>query len=276
MSKQNPFDQKKKAILAEINSLEPDLSPKGTIDQLCLPIMHLINSHKDMITTSSCSGRISVFVEGAKLINKKDVKSGGKGLGGRWLFVTHEQDEVLNWLNNISETEQIRFQSVDDNTNEFDNSVRYILYKYEPFILHVKCRDFQMASKLFNVAMSCGFRESGIGSNNIVAIRINIKLDIPIGFLDEKDNNMLTFFVSKQYINNVLNKLTISKFIENKKKMDELYATIDKEIISKPLDSKFNSQSEIKETKEERRERKRREGLERQRQLKNKMSPNNM
>ena len=276
MSKQNPFDQKKKAILAEINSLEPDLSPKGTIDQLCLPIMHLINSHKDMITTSSCSGRISVFVEGAKLINKKDVKSGGKGLGGRWLFVTHEQDEVLNWLNNISETEQIPFQSVDDNTNEFDNSVRYILYKYEPFILHVKCRDFQMASKLFNVAMSCGFRESGIGSNNIVAIRINIKLDIPIGFLDEKDNNMLTFFVSKQYINNVLNKLTISKFIENKKKMDELYATIDKEIISKPLDSKFNSQSEIKETKEERRERKRREGLERQRQLKNKMSPNNV
>ena len=276
MSKQNPFDQKKKAILAEINSLEPDLSPKGTIDQLCLPIMHLINSHKDMITTSSCSGRISVFVEGAKLINKKDVKSGGKGLGGRWLFVTHEQDEVLNWLNNISETEQIRFQSVDNNTNEFDNSVRYILYKYEPFILHVKCRDFQMASKLFNVAMSCGFRESGIGSNNIVAIRINIKLDIPIGFLDEKDNNMLTFFVSKQYINNVLNKLTISKFIENKKKMDELYAAIDKEIISKPLDSNFNSQSEIKETKEERRERKRREGLERQRQLKNKMSPNNV
>lgn len=276
MSKQNPFDQKKKAILAEINSLEPDLSPKGTIDQLCLPIMHLINSHKDMITTSSCSGRISVFVEGAKLINKKDVKSGGKGLGGRWLFVTHEQDEVLNWLNNISETEQIRFQSVDDNTNEFDNSVRYILYKYEPFILHVKCRDFQMASKLFNVAMSCGFRESGIGSNNIVAIRINIKLDIPIGFLDEKDNNMVTFFVSKQYINNVLNKLTISKFIENKKKMDELYAAIDKEIISKPLDSNFNSQSEIKETKEERRERKRREGLERQRQLKNKMSPNNV
>lgn len=276
MSKQNPFDQKKKAILAEINSLEPDLSPKGTIDQLCLPIMHLINSHKDMITTSSCSGRISVFVEGAKLINKKDVKSGGKGLGGRWLFVTHEQDEVLNWLNNISETEQIRFQSVDNNTNEFDNSVRYILYKYEPFILHVKCRDFQMASKLFNVAMSCGFRESGIGSNNIVAIRINIKLDIPIGFLDEKDNNMVTFFVSKQYINNVLNKLTISKFIENKKKMDELYAAIDKEIISKPLDSNFNSQSEIKETKEERRERKRREGLERQRQLKNKMSPNNV
>ncbi|KAK5782436.1 hypothetical protein RI543_000373 [Arxiozyma heterogenica] len=270
MSKQNPFDQKKKAILEEINSLEPDLSPKGTIDQLCLPIMHLINSHKDMVTTSSCSGRISVFVEGEKLINREEAKSGGKGLGGRWLFVTHEQDKVLNWLDKISDTEQIQFLPADDTTNEFDNSVRYVLYKYEPFILHVKCRDFQMASKLLNVAMSCGFRESGIGSNNIVAIRINIKLDVPIGFINTKNNNTLTFFVSKQYINNILNKLTLSKFIENKKKMNELYATIDKEIISS-----LNVQSESKETKEERRERKRREGLERQRQLRNKMSDKN-
>lgn len=272
MSKQNPFDQKKKAILEQINSLEPDLSPKGTIDQLCLPIINLINSHKDMVTTSSCSGRISVFVEGAKLINKEEAKSGGKGLGGRWLFVSHEQSEVLDWLNNILNIEQIQFQLVDDTNYEFDNSVRYILYKYEPFILHVKCRDFQTASKLFNVAMSCGFRESGIGSNNIVAIRINIKLDVPIGFLDEKKNNLLTFFVSKQYINDVLNKLTLSKFVENKRKMDELYIKIDKEIISTPLDSNSNTKLELKETKQQRRERKRKEGLERQRQLKTKSS----
>lgn len=267
MSKQNPFDQKKRAILEEISSLEPDLSPKGSIDQLCLPIMDLINSHQDMVTTSSCSGRISVFVEGKKVLSAEETKAGGKGLGGRWLYVSHEQNKILNWLDTLT-NDEIKFENTDSN-DHIDNSIRYILYKYEPFILHVKCRDFKSASKLFNVAMSCGFRESGIGSNNIVAIRINIKLDVPIGFLDASDNDTLTFFVPKCYIN-VLDKLTLSKFIENKKKMDELYSKIDKEIISVPDLANLSIDSEVTETKEERRERKRKEGLERQRQLQQK------
>lgn len=267
MSKQNPFDQKKNAILEGINSLEPDLSPKGSIDHLCLPIMDLINSHKDMVTTSSCSGRISVFVEGTKSVSDDETKTGGKGLGGRWLYVSHEQDKVLNWIDTLREDE-IEFESVEDTGDEFDNSIRYILYKYEPFILHVKCRDIKSASKLFNVAMSCGFRESGIGSNNTVAIRINIKLDVPVCLLDEKNKDRLIFFVSKRYIS-ILDKLTVSKFIENKKKMDELYNKIDKEIISVPLEDESTKNQEVKETKEERRERKRKEGLERQRKLQN-------
>lgn len=265
MSKQDPFDQKKNSILQEINSLEPDLSPKGSIDRLCLPIMDLINSHKDMVTTSSCSGRISVFVEGTKSVSKDEIKTGGKGLGGRWLYVSHEQDKVLNWVDTLTD-DRIIFGSAEDTGDDFDNSIQYILYKYEPFILHVKCRDFKSASKLFNVAMSCGFRESGIGSNNIVAIRINIKLDVPIGFLDVAANDTLTFFASKRYIN-ILDKLTVSKFIENKKKMDELYNKIDKEIISVQPEAEDIKSNEVKETKEERRERKRKEGLERQRQL---------
>ncbi len=114
--------------------------------------------------------------------------------------------------------------------------------------------------------MSCGFRESGIGSNNTVAIRINIKLDVPVGLLDEKNKDRLIFFVSKRYIS-ILDKLTVSKFIENKKKMDELYNKIDKEIISVPLEDESTKNQEVKETKEERRERKRKEGLERQRKL---------
>lgn len=59
------------------------------------------------MSTSSCSGRVSVFVEGrAKELGKqgKDgrgggmrrvpVPVGGKGRGGGWLFVRHE-DEVI-------------------------------------------------------------------------------------------------------------------------------------------------------------------------------------
>lgn len=220
MARQNPFDQKKASILSEIQSTLPDLSPKGDVDILCYPIMDLVNSHNDMVTTSSCSGRLSVFVEGTKKHNGLQ-KSGGKGEGGRWLFVTHESEEVRGWIEKVDPSAFALDQN--DFEHKFGDSVsgkRLVLYKYEPFILHVKCRDFPTASKLYNTAMGCGFRESGIGSNNLVAIRINIKLDIPIGFLDEAEEK-ITLCVSRDYIK-FIDELTVNKFDENKNKMQVL------------------------------------------------------
>lgn len=269
---QNAFDQKKQSILNEINSVEPDLSPKGSIDVLCLPIINLINSHDDMVTTSSCSGRISVFVEGTKQQHNLVNKTGGKGQGGKWIYVSHDQDQVVNWIEKLQNVDDapINFNYVDSdniNVDHFNSVVRLILYKYEPFILHVKCRNFDVASKLYNVAMSCGFRESGIGSNNIVAVRINIKLDVPIGFVEEGGipaDDKLNLFVSGNYIK-ILDKLTLSKFEDNKRKMNELFDKINEEIIlAKPEVPKHQ------ETKEERRERKRKEGLLKQQALKTK------
>lgn len=225
MARQNPFDQKKASILAEIESTQPDLSPKGDVDVLCYPIMNLINSHSDMVTTSSCSGRLSVFIEGSKVRNGLQ-KSGGKGEGGRWLFVTHESTEVDGWLGKIDANAfKLVPEGFTDAIESSGPSQRLVLYKYEPFILHVKCRDFAVASKLYNTAMSCGFRESGIGSNNLVALRINIKLDVPIGFLDEATEKV-TFCVSKDYIK-FIDDLTISKFEENRTKMQILHDRVE-------------------------------------------------
>lgn len=229
MARQNPFDQKKASILAEISSEQPDLSPKGDVDVLCYPIMDLINSHSDMVTTSSCSGRLSVFLEGDKQHNGVQ-KSGGKGEGGRWLYVTHKYDEVTGWL---SKLDPDSFVFVEDGLEKFiegpNLSSRLVLYKYEPFILHVKCRDFTTASKLYNTAMGCGFRESGIGSNNLVAIRVNIKLDIPIGIWDE-DFKKVAFCVPADYIS-FIDGLTCRKFEENTRKMQVLYDRIKANLI---------------------------------------------
>ncbi|SCU77739.1 LAFA_0A03136g1_1 [Lachancea sp. 'fantastica'] len=256
---QTAFDQKKDHILAEIHNNMQDLSPKGTIDELCWPIMDLINSHRDMVTTSSCSGRLSVFVEGNKLSNE-DVKSGGKGEGGKWLFVTHNQEEVMRWTEKLPET--VSYEKDLQNVASQPNA-RYILYKYEPFILHVKCRDFSTASKLFSTAMACGYRESGIGSNYIVAVRVNIKLDIPIGYLDP-DTEKLIFFVDKCYLQ-LIDRMTVSKFTENAKKMRELHDRIESQLVN-PSHT-ISISNEPKETKEERRERKKKEGLLRQQQV---------
>ena len=220
--------------------------------------MELINSHPDMVTTSSCSGRLSVFVEGNKA-HDKEVKTGGKGEGGKWLFVTHDREDVRSWTDKLQEETLF---AADSSLEHVEATTRYILYKYEPFILHVKCRNFQTASKLFNVGMSCGFRESGIGSNNIVALRINIKLDVPIGYLDEASGK-LVFFVSSKYVQ-LLDEMTLTKFSENSKKMQDLHNKIEAQL----LNPQVPEPSQKIETKEERRNRKIKEGLLRQSNLK--------
>lgn len=48
-------------IQANLQSNACDLSPKGSVDVKCLPVMAVLNTHNDYITTSSCSGRIALF-----------------------------------------------------------------------------------------------------------------------------------------------------------------------------------------------------------------------
>lgn len=236
----SPFDQKKASILQEIgitSETVPDASPKGTIDERCLPIMNVINAHPDMVTTSLCSGRVSVFLEGKKHENQ----IGAKGNEGRWLFVTHEPDALQNWSDSVD--------FVFDTPPVTSATTRYILFKFEPLILHVKCRDADTANMLFSTAMGCGFRETGIGSNNIVGIRILIKLDIPIGALQ---NDKHVMFVSKEYLQ-IITKLSLDRFSENFRKMDQLQDAISQmgQYVKK----------EEKETKEQRRQRKIMEGM---------------
>jgi len=106
------FQVKKRKILEQIEVPEEeytDLSPKGSIDVAIRDLVHEINKLGGLVTTSSCAGRISVFLEGQKksslqppqenseellgnqgLAQQQATASpGGKG-GGKWLFVSHE------------------------------------------------------------------------------------------------------------------------------------------------------------------------------------------
>lgn len=262
-SMQNSFDQKKKSILLEISTNVPDnldASPKGTIDEFCIPIINVINSHKDMVTTSSCSGRVSVFLEGVKAADSTSIVS--KGNHGHWLFVTHDPKDLDDWYNSIPfKYDQHKFPT--------DSTSRSILYKFEALILHVKCRDEETAQKLYILAMNNGFRESGIGNNFNVAIRISIKLDIPIGFQDLGSDD-LNCFVNKEYLK-YITEISHDRFRENFKKLDQLQVSIEN-MIKEDASGKAALSSKKKykytETKEERRERMIKEGLERQQKLK--------
>ena len=54
----NVFDKQKEQSLKGI-----DHSKKGSFDAPIHDLIVFINSHKDFFTTSSCSGRIHIFVE---------------------------------------------------------------------------------------------------------------------------------------------------------------------------------------------------------------------
>jgi tRNA wybutosine-synthesizing protein 3 len=94
----NSFTQKKEKILDAINVSHmeySDLSPKGSIDEGIREAINLLNSIPGLVTTSSCAGRVSVYVDGLKKNTEEHREngttggSGGKG-GGRWIFVSHD------------------------------------------------------------------------------------------------------------------------------------------------------------------------------------------
>jgi tRNA wybutosine-synthesizing protein 3 len=102
------FEIKKQKILQQLTVPEVDYndrSPKGSIDEGIRELVDEINGLSGLVTTSSCAGRISIFLEGKKkstrgvdtpsTTNSDDSElaaiggPGGKG-GGRWLFVSHD------------------------------------------------------------------------------------------------------------------------------------------------------------------------------------------
>lgn len=118
------FIRKKNKILAQLSVPETeydDLSPKGCIDAGIRDLIDEMNGREGLVTTSSCGGRVSVFLEGVKSNSSGSIVEdlsgrsqeegssigdrdgavvgklagvGGKGGGGRWLFVSHERIDV--------------------------------------------------------------------------------------------------------------------------------------------------------------------------------------
>ena len=77
------FRDRKAKILQDLSIPDDqyeDLSPKGSVDEGIKDLIAEINGLPDYVTTSSCAGRVAVYLEGAK---------GAKG-GGKWLFTSHD------------------------------------------------------------------------------------------------------------------------------------------------------------------------------------------
>ncbi|XP_072199493.1 tRNA wybutosine-synthesizing protein 3 homolog [Excalfactoria chinensis] len=172
-----------------------DCSRKGALDERAAGAVRLLNRAAPFCTTSSCAGRI-VLAEGRA------------GLPGavpkqrcRWLLVAHEpcgQRDVMAAL---------------------QTATGDVVFKFEPFVLHVMCRELQDAQLLHSVAIESGFKNSGItigkGGKIMMAVRSAQCLEVPL-------SHMGKLMVSEEYIE-FLVQVANRKMEENAQRIDRFY-----------------------------------------------------
>ncbi|CAI5729392.1 unnamed protein product [Peronospora destructor] len=203
------FAQLKRESLRKLQAME-DKSPKGCIDEPIVDMIKTINAHPDYVTSSSCSGRIALFCGKNAVENGTQIGSNLITKGGKWLIAEHATitfDQLVTAL---------RSPDAHSSTSNM------IIFKHEPFIMHVVCRDLNSAKALLQWGIASGFRESGVvlGNRKIMcAIRTTANgLEIPLG---RNEEHML---VNDEYLRWIVD-VANQKFEVNKQKIDRLFET---------------------------------------------------
>ncbi|MEN9625753.1 MAG: tRNA wybutosine-synthesizing protein 3 [archaeon] len=126
------FENSKKLALGK-----KDKSSIQGVDAPIRDLVSFVNVHDDYFTTSSCSGRTVL------------IKDEEKKQPGLFLFRTHERisfKELKEALEKISE----------------ENKKGRVMFKQEPCLLVVSCKNKDSQWKLFSLARNNGWKKSGI------------------------------------------------------------------------------------------------------------------
>ncbi|KAI9721269.1 MAG: hypothetical protein M1812_002431 [Candelaria pacifica] len=289
------FERKKQSILQQLETPETeysDLSPKGTVDEGIRNLIRDINQHEGLVTTSSCAGRVSVFLEGQRKpkptstgamestdVAIKPAGPGGKGGGGKWLYVSHDPvPETL--LQSNPETSLMKLFGLSSHSpgpalvpNEM---TRFVHLKFEPMILHICTASTEHAQTVLTAALQAGFRESGAinlisqGAEEampMVAVRsAGLAFDSIIGChvngLD--DNAVVRSLVSEEYLQTLI-QVANMRFKDNSQRVKRFQELLLRPALSRHLGS--HGKQEDWEPADIRRQRKRAEGLKLSQQL---------
>lgn len=171
------FENSKKTFLAKL-----DKSKKGGIDTKAVMLIDTINELENYFTTSSCSGRVYYW------------QGSGKKNETQWLKISHDLVDE-EWF-----------------------SVGYsgdVWLRYEPFIIHIACRDMDCANRLLNVVRGLYKKSSILSASRkiVVEIRGSAFVEMPY-FVDGKR----VFNGSNGWLMELIN----GKLRENWKRMEKL------------------------------------------------------
>lgn len=140
------------------------------VDEDIKDILELINSSENYFTSSSCSGRITL-IELPNLGDKKKAKFLGK------------------WHRKVA------YSEIQSSINLAKEGMIWLLAQSP--ILHISAKSNILADNMIKIAISSGFKNSGIKSisgNIVIEICSTERLDAPIG----RDGNL---FCNKKHLN---------------------------------------------------------------------------
>ncbi|KAI5464031.1 methyltransferase TYW3-domain-containing protein [Mariannaea sp. PMI_226] len=230
------FVEKKRRILDQLAvpvADYNDASPKGSVDEGIRDLIDEINETAGFVTTSSCAGRVSVFLEGRRVADAETEDSqvagvGGKGAGGTWLFVSHdpvpEQDENgdKDWSSIFGLAEPGHSQK----TTEMTKERRLVHFKFEAMILHVLAASPEHAQLLLRCGLQAGFRESGAlnllpngkdAATPMVAIRsMGLAFESLVG---QQVDGQCQRLVTPEYLQTLI-RIANERFVENTKRIE--------------------------------------------------------
>ncbi|KAG6025884.1 hypothetical protein E4U19_002903 [Claviceps sp. Clav32 group G5] len=276
------FEAKKTRILHDLAVPEAeytDASPKGTIDTGIRDLISEINAAEGFVTTSSCAGRVSVFLEGRKVA--ADVHGdagsasqvagvGGKGAGGTWLFVSHDVVEGENWADGLA----LRGNAEEEEEEEEEEGRRLIHFKFEPMILHILTASPSHAQALLQAALQAGFRESGAlnitpqadsSTTPVVAVRsMGLSFESLIGFESSRSGSRHALVTASHL--RLLMGIARERFAENSKRIERFRGAFANRVLES-REKRTNSDGREWEDAAARRERMREEGLRRREAL---------
>lgn len=147
------FLRKKAKILEQLSipdSEYHDLSPKDSVDIQIRDLIDEINGVEGLVTTSSCAGRVSVFLEGEKKkerveedVGEDEMRAktttagtGGKGGGGRWLYVNHDPIVVEEMRDDATAFLGLKRKEGGFKVEELAG--RRVHFKYEGFVSYIR------------------------------------------------------------------------------------------------------------------------------------------
>ncbi|GLD95099.1 hypothetical protein PINS_up003724 [Pythium insidiosum] len=179
------------------------------------------------VTSSSCSGRIALFCG----VGAAGDESGDHHVitkGGKWLLAEHATVSLPQVQAALADAASQRVTDADQS----HDGHRLVLFKHEPFILHVVCRDVDAAQALLQCGLACGFRESGIvvGNKKIMcAIRTTANaMEIPLG---RSPAELLVDDAYLAWLVDVANE----KFAVNRRRTDQFFAAFRARLVDAPV-----------------------------------------
>ncbi|PQE24468.1 hypothetical protein CJF30_00009953 [Rutstroemia sp. NJR-2017a BBW] len=285
------FLAQKKEILAKLSvplSSYTDRSPKGSVDIGIRDLIDEINEFPGCVTTSSCAGRVSVFLEGKRggsgaSLEDEDGEGDGEvrestaaksaSIGGKGAVDILESRESAKELHELLGMKRDSDSGFQMQAGEKPGDVRWVRFKFEPMILHILTASLPQAQKILTAASQAGFRESGAlnltsaggeaATTPMVAIRsLGLALQAFVGVYDEEKGEARCIVDETQL--GILLRVANERFEENKRRIERFRMLLREGAGEKRRVGEGGGEWEDKEV---RRERKREEGLRRAREL---------